>query len=217
MESQKIRLRSKLRSKNAPMEPSHSPQEQQFSEVSTLLRAWSEGDETALAQLTPMVYDELRRVAHRQMRRERGERTLQTTALVNEAYLRLVDARGIRWEDRAHFFAISAQIMRRILIDYARRNNLKRGAGFQHVSLEQAELPGAAGDPDLIALDEALNELQQFDPRKAKVVELRFFGGLSVEETAEALKVSPITVIRDWNNAKAWLYRELATGAADGP
>jgi RNA polymerase sigma-70 factor, ECF subfamily len=212
MESQKIRLRSKI----TPMEPSDSPQEQQFSEVSTLLQAWSGGDETALARLTPMVYEELRRVAHRQMRRERGERTLQTTALVNEAYLRLVDARGIRWEDRAHFFAISAQIMRRILIDYARRDNLKRGAGFQHVSLEQAELPGAAGDPDLIALDEALNALEQFDWRKAKVVELRFFGGLSVEETAEALKVSPITVIRDWNNAKAWLYRELATGAADG-
>jgi RNA polymerase sigma-70 factor, ECF subfamily len=212
MESQKIRLRSKI----TPMEPSDSPQEQQFSEVSTLLQAWSGGDETALARLTPMVYEELRRVAHRQMRRERGERTLQTTALVNEAYLRLVDARGIRWEDRAHFFAISAQIMRRILIDYARRDNLKRGAGFQHVSLEQAELPSAAGDPDLIALDEALNALEQFDWRKAKVVELRFFGGLSVEETAEALKVSPITVIRDWNNAKAWLYRELATGAADG-
>src|ERR1700683_1959196 len=165
MESQKIRLRSKI----TPMEPSDSPQEQQFSEVSTLLRAWSGGDETALARLTPMVYDELRRVAHRQMRRERGERTLQTTALVNEAYLRLVDARGIRWEDRAHFFAISAQIMRRILIDYARRHNLKRGAGFQHVSLEQADLPALAGDPDLIALDDALNARQQFDPRKAWV------------------------------------------------
>jgi RNA polymerase sigma-70 factor (ECF subfamily) len=200
-----------------PMEPSDSSQEQQSSEVSALLRAWSEGDETALARLTPMVYEELHRLAHRQMRREHAERTLQTTALVNEAYLRLVDAGRIRWEDRAHFFAISAQIMRRILIDYARRNNLKRGAGFQHVSLEQAEVPAVAGDPDLIALDEALNALEQFDPRKAKVVELRFFGGLSVEETAEALKVSPITVIRDWNNAKAWLYRELAKGAADGP
>jgi RNA polymerase sigma-70 factor, ECF subfamily len=198
------------------MEPSDSPQEQQFSEVSALLRAWSAGDETALARLTPMVYEELHRLAHRQMRREHAERTLQTTALVNEAYLRLVDARRIRWEDRAHFFAISAQIMRRILTDYARRNNLKRGAGFQHVSLEQAELPGVAGDPDLIALDEALNALEQFDCRKAKVVELRVFGGLSVEETAEALKVSPITVIRDWNNAKAWLYRELAKDAADG-
>src|ERR1700677_3749778 len=165
------------------MEPSDSPQEQQFSEVSALLRAWSAGDETALARLTPMVYEELHRLAHRQMRREHGERTLQTTALVNEAYIRLLDARRVRWEDRAHFFAISSQIMRRILIDYARRHNLKRGAGFQHVSLGQAELPAAASDPDLIALDDALNALQQFDPRKAKVVELRFFGGLSVEET----------------------------------
>ena len=198
------------------MKPSDSPPEQQFSEVSALLQAWSAGDETALARLTPMVYQELQRLAHRQMRRERGERTLQTTALVNEAYLRLVEARQIRWEDRAHFFAISAQIMRRILIDYARRHNLKRGAGFQHVSLEQADLPALAGDPDLIALDDALNALQQFDPRKARVVELRFFGGLSVEETAEVLKVSPITVIRDWNNARAWLYRELAKGTADG-
>jgi RNA polymerase sigma factor (TIGR02999 family) len=198
------------------MEPSPNPREQQFPEVSALLRAWSKGHESALAQLTPMVYSELRRLAHRQMNRERGERTLQTTAVVNEAYLRLVDARGIRWQDRAHFFAISAQIMRRILIDYARRHNLKRGAGFHHVSLEQAELPPVAGDPDLIKLDDALNTLQRFDPRKAKVVELRFFGGLSVEETAEALQVSPITVTRDWNNAKAWLYRELAKGTPDG-
>ena len=199
------------------MEPSDSPQERQFPEVSALLRAWSEGDETALALLTPMVYKELRRLAHRQMRREHGERTLQTTALVNEVYLRLVDARRIRWEDRAHFFAISSEIMRRILIDYARRHNLKRGAGFQHVALEQADLAAVTRDPDLIALNESLNALEQFDPRKAKVVELRFFGGLSVEETAEVLKVSPVTVIRDWNNAKAWLYRELAKGAADGP
>jgi len=212
MEFSEIRLRGKI----APMEPSDSSQEQQSSEVSALLRAWSEGDETALARLTPMVYEELHRLAHRQMRREHSERTLQTTALVNEAYLRLVDARRIRWEDRAHFFAISAQIMRRILIDYARRNNLKRGAGFQHVSLGQADLQAVPGDPDLIALDEALNALQQFDSRKAKVVELRFFGGLSVEETATVLKVSTITVIRDWNNAKAWLYRELANEAADG-
>jgi RNA polymerase sigma factor (TIGR02999 family) len=198
------------------MEPSDSQQTQQVSEVSGLLRAWSDGDETAFEQLTPIVYRELHRIAHLQMRKERAERTLQTTALVNEAYLRLVDARQVRWQDRAHFFAISAQIMRRILIDYARRHNLKRGVGFQHVSLEQAELPAAAEDPDLIALDEALNALEQFDSRKAKVVELRFFGGLSVEETAVVLKVSTITVIRDWNNAKAWLYRQLAKGAADG-
>jgi RNA polymerase sigma-70 factor, ECF subfamily len=198
------------------MEPSDSQQPQQVSDVSGLLRAWSDGDETALERLTPIVYKELHRIAHLQMRKERAERTLQTTALVNEAYLRLVDAQQVPWQDRAHFYAISAQIMRRILIDYARRHNLKRGAGFQHVSLGQADLQAVPGDPDLIALDEALNALQQFDSRKAKVVELRFFGGLSVEETATVLKVSTITVIRDWNNAKAWLYRELANEAADG-
>jgi RNA polymerase sigma-70 factor (ECF subfamily) len=198
------------------MEPSDSQQTQRVSEVSRLLRAWSDGDETAFEQLTPIVYKELHRIAHLQMRRERSERTLQTTALVNETYLRLVDAQQVPWQDRAHFFAISAQIMRRILIDNARRHNLKRGAGFQHVSLGQADLQAVPGDPDLIALDEALNALQQFDARKAKVVELRFFGGLSVEETAAVLKVSTITVIRDWNNAKAWLYRELANETADG-
>ena len=198
------------------MEPSNSQQTQPVSEVSRLLRAWSDGDEAAFEQLTPIVYRELHRIAHLQMRRERSERTLQTTALVNEAYLRLADAQQVPWQDRAHFFAISAQIMRRILIDNARRHNLKRGAGFQHVSLGQADLQAVPGDPDLIALDEALNALQQFDARKAKVVELRFFGGLSVEETAAVLKVSTITVIRDWNNAKAWLYRELANETADG-
>jgi RNA polymerase sigma-70 factor, ECF subfamily len=193
------------------MELSDSPS----SEVSRLLQAWSQGDETALARLTPMVYKELRRLAHRELKKEWAQQTLQTTALVNEAYIRLVDTQRIRWEDRAHFFAISAQIMRRILIDYARRNNLKRGGGFHRVSLEE-DPPAITEDPDLIALDDALNALQQFDPRKAKVVELRFFGGLSVEEAAEVLKVSPITVIRDWNNAKAWLYRELAKGAVGG-
>jgi RNA polymerase sigma-70 factor, ECF subfamily len=198
------------------MEPNDRHQTELVSEVSGLLRAWSDGDETALERLTPIVYKELHRIAHLQMRKERVEGTLQTTALVNEAYLRLVDVRQVPWQDRAHFFAISAQIMRRILIDNARRRNLKRGAGFQHVSLEQAELGAGAGDPDLIALDEALNTLEQFDERKAKVVELRFFGGMTVEETAEVLKVSTITVIRDWNNAKAWLYRELAKGTAGG-
>ena len=198
------------------METSDSSQEQQSSEVSALLRAWSEGDETALAQLTPMVYEELHRLAHRQMRREHGERTLQTTALVNEAYLRLVDARQIRWADRAHFFAISAEIMRRILIDYARRHNLKRGAGFQHVPLEQADLAVVGRDPDLIALDESLHALEHFDPRKAKVVELRFFGGLSVKETAQVLGISAETVQRDWKIAKSWLRRELAGGSSRG-
>jgi RNA polymerase sigma factor (TIGR02999 family) len=186
------------------------------SDVSVLLRAWSGGDETALERLTPIVYQELRRLAHRQMRREDAQHTLQTTALVNEAYLRLMDQHRMRWEDRAHFFAVSAQLMRRILIDYARRNNQSRGAGFQHVSLEEIGVLANAEDPNLIALDDALNTLQQFDPRKAKVVELRFFGGLSVEETAEVLRVSPITVMRDWTNAKAWLYRELVKGTVHG-
>ncbi len=190
--------------------------EEGSSDVSTLLQAWREGDETALERLTPIVYQELRRLAHRQMSREHSQHTLQTTALVNEAYLRLVQYNRMRWQDRAHFFAVSAQLMRRILIDYARRNNQRRGAGFPHVSLEEIGSPVAAGDPNLIALDDALKALQQFDPRKAKVVELRFFGGLSVEEAAEVLKVSPITIMRDWNNARAWLYRELAKGSADG-
>jgi RNA polymerase sigma-70 factor, ECF subfamily len=200
----------------APMESSDRQQTQQVSEVSRLLRAWSDGDESALEQLTPIVYKELHRIAHLQMRKERGEQTLQTTALVHEVYLRLADAQRVPWQDRAHFFAISARIMRRILIDNARRHNLKRGAGFRHVSVGQADLQAIPGVPDLIVLDEALNALQQFDERKAKVVELRFFGGLSVEETAAVLKVSMITVIRDWNNAKAWLYRELANEVADG-
>jgi RNA polymerase sigma-70 factor, ECF subfamily len=190
--------------------------QQEEHRVTALLRAWSEGDDTALERLTPIVYQELRRLAHRQMKGEWAQQTLQTTALVNEAYLRLVDAQRVGWKDRAHFFAISAQIMRRILIDYSRRHNQKRGAGVPHVLLEQVELPVVIEDPDLVALDEALDALEQFDPRKAKVVELRFFGGLSVEEAAEVLKVSPITVIRDWNNAKAWLYRELTTGPANG-
>lgn len=185
------------------------------SDVSALLLAWSEGDETALAHLTPLVYQELRRLAHRQMKREWAHETLQTTALVNEAWLRLVGAQQVRWQDRAHFFAISAKLMRRILVDYARRRNLKRGGGVPHVPLEQADLPVAA-NPDLVVLDELLDALEKFDPRKAKVVELRFFGGLSVEEVAEVLKVAPITVIREWNHARAWLYAELTKGAADG-
>jgi RNA polymerase sigma-70 factor, ECF subfamily len=198
-----------------PMEPQDGQQDGRgSSEVSTLLRAWSEGDATALQRLTPIVYQELRRLAHRQMKREWSEHTLQTTALVSEAYMRLVDFNRMRWQDRAHFFAVSARLMRQILIDYARRHNLKRGAGVPRVSLEHVAATNK--DPDLVALDDALNALQQFAPRKAKVVELRFFGGLSVEETAEVLKVSPITVTRDWNNARAWLYRELAKGSVNG-
>lgn len=184
-------------------------------DVSNLLRAWSDGDEQALDKLTPIVYEELRRLARYYMRAERTGHSLQTTALVNEAYLRLTDCKHMRWENRAHFFAVSAQLMRRILVDHARRHNLKRGAGVQHVSLEDTAVVGERDD-DLVALDEALHALARFDFRKARVVELRFFGGLSVEETAEVLKISPITVMRDWNTAKAWLYRELSVEKSDG-
>jgi RNA polymerase sigma-70 factor (ECF subfamily) len=199
------------------MEPWDSQHEENSTEVSALLQAWSDGDETALDRLTPIVYHELRQLAHRQMRKENVQHSLQTTALVNEAYLRLVECNRMRWVDRAHFFAVSATLMRRILIDYARRHNLTRGAGFPHVSLEQIGLPSKTGDPDLIALDDALECLQRFDPRKAKVVELRFFGGLSIEEAAEVLKVSVVTINRDWNNAKAWLYREIVKGSSYEP
>jgi RNA polymerase sigma-70 factor, ECF subfamily len=178
-------------------------------DVSILLRAWGDGEQDVLDQLTPVVYAELRRLAHRQMGHERAGHSLQTTALVNEAYLRLVDCNRMRWVDRAHFFAVSAQLMRRILIDNARRHNLKRGGGIEQVPFELAEVANPDRGPDLIALDDALKTLAKFDPRKARVVELRFFGGLSAEETAAVLKVSAITVMRDWNTAKAWLYREL--------
>ena len=185
-------------------------------EISTLLRAWSGGDQGALDRLTPIVYDELRRLARRYMRRERPGHSLQTAALVNEAYLRLVDYQRMQWQGRAHFFAVSSQLMRRILVEHARRHNLKRGGGLQHVSLDEAAVVGGDRATDLVALDDAMNALSRLDPRKVKVVEMRFFGGLSVEETAEVLKVSPVTVMRDWSTAKAWLYRELAGGTGDG-
>jgi RNA polymerase sigma-70 factor (ECF subfamily) len=185
-------------------------------DVSVLLHAWSAGDATALDKLTPIVYDELRRLAGRYMKRERDGHSLQTTALVNEAYLRLVDIRRMQWQNRAHFFAVSAQLMRRILVDYARRHNLKRGGGLMQVSLHDADLIDHGRDLDLVMLDGAMNSLAEIDPRKVRIVEMRFFGGLSVEETAEVLRISPITVKRDWRAAKLWLYREL-TGSADGP
>jgi RNA polymerase sigma factor (TIGR02999 family) len=184
-------------------------------DVSTLLRAWSDGDQAALDKLTPIVYDELRRLAGYYMGRERSGHSLQATALVNEAYLKLVDCTRMRWENRAHFFAVSAQLMRRILVDHARRHNLKRGAGCQHIELEDSALGAAARDEDLVALDEAMQALARFDPRKAQVVELRFFGGLSVDESAEVLKISPVTVMRDWSTARAWLYREISAGARE--
>ena len=185
-------------------------------DVSALLRAWSDGDQRALAQLMPIVYDELRRLAHRYMKRERVGHSLQTTALVNEAYMRLVDYKRMDWQDRAHFLAVSAQAMRRILVDHARRRNPKRGADVEHVPLEADTIIGQDRSSDLVSLDDALKELAERAPRKAKVVELRFFGGLTVEEAAEVLRVSPITVMREWKSAKAWLYRELAGLTVNG-
>src|ERR1022692_2292020 len=185
-------------------------------DVSGLLHAWSQGDAQALDELIPVVYRELHRLAGNYMNRERAGNSLQATALVNEAYLRLVDYKRMHWQDRAHFFAVSAQLMRRILVERTRRHNLKRGGGIQHVSLEEAAIVGGGRAADLVALDDAMNALARLDPRKVRVVEMRFFGGLSVEETAEVLKVSPVTVMRDWSTAKAWLYRELTGGTADG-
>ncbi len=181
-------------------------------DVSTLLRAWSDGNQAALEQITPIVYQELHRLAQRHMRRERAGHSLQTTALVNEAYVRLVDYKKMQWQDRAHFFAVSSQLMRRILVEHARRHNLKRGGGVEHVSLEEASVVVGTRTGDLVALDDAMNDLAKIDIRKVKVVEMRFFGGLSVEETAEVLKISPVTVRRDWDFARAWLYRQLGCG-----
>jgi RNA polymerase sigma factor (TIGR02999 family) len=192
------------------------PGEPTAADASTLLRAWSKGDQGALDRLMPIVYDELRRMARRYLRGERPGHSVQTTALVNEAYIRLVDYKRMQWQDRAHFFAVSAQLMRRILVDHARRRNQKRGAGLAHVSLEEVAVVGGNEDADLVALDAAMNALARLDPRKAQVVEMRFFGGLSVEEAAEALKVSAVTVKRDWRLARVWLYRELTGGAANG-
>jgi len=185
-------------------------------DVSQLLRAWSDGDQGALERLTPIVYKELHRLARHYMKGERPGHVLQTTALVNEAYMRLVDYKRMEWQNRAHFFAVSAQLMRRILVEHARRQNLKRGGGMPHVSLDEAAVVGGDRPADLVALDAAMDALARLDPRKVQVVEMRFFGGLSVEETAEVLKVSPVTVMRDWSTAKAWLYRELAGGTTDG-
>jgi RNA polymerase sigma-70 factor, ECF subfamily len=180
-------------------------------DVTRLLKAWSTGDEAALAKLTPLVYRQLREIARRYMAGERDGHILQTTALVHEAYVRLVDCGRVNWQDRAHFFAVSAQLMRRILIDFARsRGYLKRGGDVPHISLEEA--PSVSNEPDvnLVALDDALKALAALDERKSKVVELKFFGGLNVEETAEVLRVSSDTVMRDWKLAKIWLLRELS-------
>ena len=194
---------------------SHTLKQSSETDIGALLQAWSDGDRDALEQLTPIVYEELRRLARYFRRGERAAITLQTTALVNEAYLKLVDFKHMRFKDRAHFFAVSAQLMRRILVDHARKRNLKRGSGIQHVSLDEIGTQGREPDADLVMLDDAMLALAGFDARKARVVELRFFGGLSVEETGEVLNVSPITVMRDWNTARAWLYREMSRLTSD--
>lgn len=186
-------------------------------DVTHLLRAWTGGDRCALDQLTPVVYQELRRLARRYMRGERAGHSLQTTALVNEAWMRLADYTRMQWQDRAHFFAVSAQLMRRILVENARRHNPKRGGGIPHVQLDETAVVSGKPAAYIVALDDALNALAAFDARKAHVVEMRFFGGLSVEETAEVLKISTITVMRDWSTAKAWLYREMNCGTGDEP
>ncbi len=184
-------------------------------EITQLLEDWSNGNQAALDQLYPLVYDELRRMARRYMSRERKDHTLQTTALINEAYLRLVEQRHVHWQNRAHFFAISAQIMRRILIDHARRYAYtKRGAGAQKISLDEAAVVARDRATELLSLDEALHSLAEIDPRRSQVVELRFFGGLDNDEIAAVLKISPNTVTRDWNMARAWLYQELSGSMA---
>jgi RNA polymerase sigma-70 factor (ECF subfamily) len=179
-------------------------------EITGLLKAWADGDNAALERLTPLVYEELRRIARRYMAKERAGNSMQATALVNEAFLRLVEIDKVRWQDRAHFFAVSAQMMRRILVDAARaRGSEKRGGAVVKVDLNESIDAMPDRGSELVALDEALNALAQLDPRKAKVVEMRFFGGLSVDETAEVLKISGQSVMRDWKLARVWLMREM--------
>jgi len=185
-------------------------------DLTGLLIEWRQGDRAALDRLTPLVYDEIRRIAHRYVQREREGHTLQTTALVNEAYLRLAGQQQINWQNRVHFFAVTAQVMRHILIDYARRKHyVKHGGEAQRIAFdealatEEAVLMSKPRAAELLALDEALDELAKLDPRKSRVVELRYFGGLSLDETAEVLEVSPMTVRRDWRAAKAWLYKAV--------
>jgi len=188
--------------------PTFSPQE-----ITELLVAWGNGDEAALDKLAPLVYQELRRLARGYLKRERPNHTLQTTALVHEAYLRLIDWKNVKWQNRAHFFGISAKLMRRILVDSARsRQYSKRGGQQRHVSLEEASVIAPGRPVDIVALDDALTGLAALDHRQSRVVELRFFGGLSIAETAEVLKVSEGTVRRDWSLAQAWLHRELSRG-----
>jgi RNA polymerase sigma factor (TIGR02999 family) len=182
-------------------------------EITRLLVAWGDGDAKALEELTPLVYQQLHRLAHHYLRNERTGHTLQTSALVNEAYLRLIDWKNVRWENRAHFFGVSAQLMRRILVDFARsRRYEKRGGGAPAIQLDEAALISGETSTDMVALNDALLSLAKLDDRQSRVVELRFFGGLTVEETAEVLKVSEATVRRDWSLARAWLRREMVVG-----
>ena len=179
-------------------------------EITRLLFDWSRGDKAALDKLTPLVYAELRQIARRQMSKERADHTLQATALVNEAYLKMAGQEGFEWQSRAHFFAVCAQVMRHILIDHARTHARdKRGGGVIHVRLDEAAVSVEEQAAEFIALDEALRALEAFDPQKGRIIELRYYGGLSVEEVAEILQISPATVGREWRRAKAWLYREL--------
>jgi RNA polymerase sigma-70 factor (ECF subfamily) len=185
-------------------------------EITQLLVDWGNGDKATLDRLVPLIYEELRRLARYHMRRERPGHTLQTSALVNEAYLRLIDQTNVRWQNRAHFFGIAAQLMRRIMIDHARSHaRAKRGGGAQNLSLDEAALATREKASELLALDYALTELEVLDPRKSQIVELRFFGGLSNEEAAEVLKVSSRTIEREWRVAKAWLYRAVSKGESD--
>jgi RNA polymerase sigma-70 factor, ECF subfamily len=186
-------------------------------EVTGLLRAWGKGDETALQKLVPLVYDQLHAAARRYMAGERLGHTLQATALIHETYLRLVNVRQVKWQNRAHFLAICAQLMRRILVDFARSHGYqKRGGGAQRVDFDDALMVGPEPEANLVALDDALRRLAEVDRRKSQVVELRFFGGLDVKQTAEVMKVSADTVMRDWKMAKVWLLRELSGDEADG-
>jgi RNA polymerase sigma factor (TIGR02999 family) len=185
-------------------------------EITQLLSEWSRGDKAALDKLTPLVYAELRQIARRQMSKERPSHTLQATALVNEAYLKLAGQAGLEWQSRAHFFAVCAQVMRHILIDHARSHARdKRGGGAIQISLDEAAGSVEAQAANFVALDDALCALENLDPQKGRIIELRYFGGLSVEEVAEILKISPATVGREWRRAKAWLYRALAEGGGD--
>lgn len=183
--------------------------------ITELLIEWRDGDETALDKLMPLVYEELRRLARYYMRGERPGHTLQTAALVNEAYLRLVDHRGMRWQNRAHFYAVASQAMRRVLVDHARSHQyLKRGGANQMVALDEAAAVVQKQAADVVALDDALTGLAAIDPRKSQIVEMRYFGGMTVEETAEVLGLSAVTVMRDWSTAKAWLLRAIRTGGS---